>query len=457
MIPIRRPKLSVFGWIFVLALAATHFTSAPVFAQVGADDLEQMLGPIALYSDELLANVLAASMYPDEIAAAGKYVAGGGDTAKIGEQGWEESVMTVARIPELIKMMSNDLDWTRAVGEAYVVQPQDVMTAIQILRSRAKSNGSLASNEYQTVTTEGSNIIIQPAQSDVVYVPQYSTQVVYVESGPSGGEVAAGMAMMFGTAIMMGAIYNNSMCCYWGGGGYVGWGHPPYYGGYGGSFNNNDIDINVDNDINIDNDRIKTDNSRGRDGQRLEPNNKKVDTNALRSGKTKSLNNYKGSGQRAKSGQGGGPRIPGGTRPSAGQQDRPGAGGAGQQGQRPSAGTRDAQRPEASTRDAAQRPSAGTGDAAQRPSASTRDAAQRPGDNRASATPAAGSRDASRPSAPKASAGSVSNSSAFRPSAGDAKASSRGHASRSSSASRGSSSRSGGGGGSRGGGGGRGR
>ncbi|HWN82648.1 MAG TPA: DUF3300 domain-containing protein, partial [Candidatus Udaeobacter sp.] len=268
MIARRRSWIPYLGSLFVFALTTA---SAPAIARadgLGADDLDEMLGPIALYPDELLANVLTAAMYPDDIAAAGKYVGGGGDTAKLGEKGWEPSVVAIARIPELIKMMNENLDWTRALGEAYVVQAEDVMASVQRLRAKAKTNGALVSNEQQTVTQDGETIIIQPAQPQVIYVPQYSPQVVYVDSGPSAGDVALGMAMMFGTALMMDAIFDNSMGCYWGGGGYVGWGHPPYYGG---GYHNNDIDINIDNEINIDNDRINTDGSRGRDGQRVEP------------------------------------------------------------------------------------------------------------------------------------------------------------------------------------------
>jgi hypothetical protein len=211
----RRSNLLLVGSIFGFALAA-HFTPSTARAQVSAADLEEMLGPIALYPDELLANVLTASMYPDDVKAAGKYVAGGGDASKLGEKGWEPPVVAVARIPELIKMMNENLDWTQALGEAYVVQAEDVMAAVQTLRAKAKANGALVSNEQQTVVQDGSTIIIQPAQPEVIYVPQYSPQVVYVDSGPSAGDVALGMAMVFGTALMMDAIFDDNMGCYWG-------------------------------------------------------------------------------------------------------------------------------------------------------------------------------------------------------------------------------------------------
>jgi len=449
----RRSNLLLFGSLIVFALAA-HFAPSTALAQVSAADLEEMLGPIALYPDELLANVLAASMYPDDVKAAGKYVADGGDAAKLGEKGWEPPVVAVARIPELIKMMNENLDWTQALGEAYVVQAEDVMTAVQTLRAKAKANGALVSNEQQTVVEDGSTIIIQPAQPEVIYVPQYSPQVVYVDSGPSAGDVALGMAMVFGTALMMDAIFDDNMGCYWGGGGYVGYGHPPYYGGgyHGG---NNDININVNNNvnnINIDNDKIKTDGSRGRDGQKFEPNSKKVDTNAIRSGQTKSLNNYKGVSNRAASGAGG--KVPGGTgpaRPATADNNRTGPGGAGQQANRANASQQDAQRAGASQQDA-KRPSAAQQDAkrpdANRPSAS----------HQADASARSTAKESSRPSAPKASSSDAMTSSGFRPNSGDAKASARGQSSRSPSGG-GSSSRGGGGGGggSRGGGGGGGR
>ena len=294
-------------------LVAGLVLSCAVFAApaqgLNQADLEEILGPIALYPDTLLANVLAASMYPDELVAANSYIDRGGDPARLVEQGWEASVVAVARIPDLLDMMTSSLDWTKALGQAYVLQAQDVMTAVQSLRGKAKANGALVSNSYQTVVQDGSTIIIQPAQPQTIYVPQYDPQVVYVNSGPSAGQVIGTTMLFFGTALLMEEIFDDDIDCYWGGG-YIGWGHPPYYPGpwygpgYGGYYGghhggHNDIDIDIDNDINInvDNDTINNINvggSRGREGSAFKPNPAKVDTAKMKTEANTNLKKFEG-------------------------------------------------------------------------------------------------------------------------------------------------------------------
>ncbi|HVP73359.1 MAG TPA: DUF3300 domain-containing protein, partial [Phycisphaerales bacterium] len=97
-------------------------------------DLEELVGPIALYPDELLANVLAASVYPDELKEAQAYVKSTGDKAKIDDQTWESPVKAMARIPDLLEFLVENIDWTTAVGQAYIVQSKDLMAAVQSLR-----------------------------------------------------------------------------------------------------------------------------------------------------------------------------------------------------------------------------------------------------------------------------------------------------------------------------------
>ena len=126
-------------------------------------DLEQLLGPIALYPDKLLANVLAAAIYPDDIAKAASYMSSGGNTAGLATQGLEPAVQDVAALPEVLNMLSQNPQWTAALGQAYLAQSQDVMQAVQILRQKANANGALVSNPQMTVVQQGSTLIQRPA------------------------------------------------------------------------------------------------------------------------------------------------------------------------------------------------------------------------------------------------------------------------------------------------------
>ena len=139
-------------------------------------DLEEMLGPIALYPDTLLANVLAAAVYPDELVAAHTYIKGGGAPATIDQQPWEAPVQSIAKVPEALNFLVDNIEWTTAIGEAYIAQSQDVMAAVQSLRAKAKAGGALQTSEQMAVVESGSNIIIEPSQPDVIYVPQYDPQ-----------------------------------------------------------------------------------------------------------------------------------------------------------------------------------------------------------------------------------------------------------------------------------------
>ncbi len=160
-----------------------------------AEDLEKLVAPIALYPDPLLASVLTASAYPLEIVQAARFVKDPNNLAKLDQQPWDENVKTVARFPEVIEKMSQDLVWTVELGKAFVAQQMDVMDSVQTLRAEAQATGALRSTPEQTVTvtnevvhqaaapepTYATNQVVQimPAQPGVVYVPQYDPVVVY--------------------------------------------------------------------------------------------------------------------------------------------------------------------------------------------------------------------------------------------------------------------------------------
>lgn len=144
-----------------------------------AEQLDQLLGPIALYPDALIAIILPASTNPTDIVLAARYLEAGGDPAQAEAQPWDESVQALAHYPQVIRWMDENLAWTRQLGEAFDAQPGDVMNAIQRLRARAKAAGTLIDTPQQQVVYEGGNLVIIPAQPDVIYVPYYDPFLVY--------------------------------------------------------------------------------------------------------------------------------------------------------------------------------------------------------------------------------------------------------------------------------------
>jgi len=158
--------------------------AAPAYTQA---QLEQMLAPIALYPDELLTQVLVASTYPLEVAMADRWVeqpqnkslTGDALLKALDDQTWDASVKSLVPFPMVLKTMSDQLDWTQKLGDAFLAQQADVFSAVQALRARAQAAGKLQSNAQQVVTQEASAIVIAPAQADTVYVPAYNPAVVY--------------------------------------------------------------------------------------------------------------------------------------------------------------------------------------------------------------------------------------------------------------------------------------
>jgi hypothetical protein len=164
-----------------MAAAAPDTTTANPDGSLTPAQLNDLLGPIALYPDALIAVILPASTEPADIVLAARFIAEQGDPALIDLQPWDDSVKALAHYPEVVKWMDDNLNWTKAMGDAFVRQPADVMKAVQQLRAQAKAAGTLVDTPQQKVVTEDSNIVIQPAQPNVIYVPQYDPAVVYVQ------------------------------------------------------------------------------------------------------------------------------------------------------------------------------------------------------------------------------------------------------------------------------------
>ncbi len=214
----------------ILASAGSGPSYPAQAAQLSAEQLDNLMAPIALYPDPLLAQVLPAATFVEQIDQSARWLrANPSDIDGVDNQSWDVSVRSVSHYPQVVYMMAEKLDWTTALGQSYVRQSTDVFTAIQRLRARAKSAGNLKTTKEQQVIVEQEVIKIVPAQPQVIYVPTYNPQVVYIEappSGPSTGTVVAASLIAFGAGLAIGAWLNND--CNW-------HSHTVYYHGWRGT------------------------------------------------------------------------------------------------------------------------------------------------------------------------------------------------------------------------------
>jgi hypothetical protein len=183
----------------LLALSLAVSLRAQVAAAYGPDQLDQLLAPIALYPDPLVALILPASTVPADITSAAQYLAANGNPAGIDSQAWDPSVKGLAHYPDVLKWMNDNLDWTQSLGAAFAMQPADVMKSVQQLRAKARAAGALANTPQQQVDVEGDDIRIVPAQADTIYVPEYDPDIVYdVPAGDVGPYVSFGVGFPVG-------------------------------------------------------------------------------------------------------------------------------------------------------------------------------------------------------------------------------------------------------------------
>ena len=200
------PPATVSGGIVPSAQAAAPATSTSTNSpaadptpppaanpKLSSAELEKLLMPIALYPDPLIATMLPASVYPLEIVQAARFVLDTNNISKIDQQAWDENVKAVAKIPNAIKKMNDDLQWTISLGEAFLNQDKDVMDTIQGLRNKAQKAGTLQTTEQQTIVVTNmvvektveqqvvvvTNTVVQikPTNPEVVYVPSYPPAV----------------------------------------------------------------------------------------------------------------------------------------------------------------------------------------------------------------------------------------------------------------------------------------
>jgi hypothetical protein len=213
-------------------------------APLSSDELDALVAPVALYPDALVAQVLAASANPDQVAIADNWLAqnnsltGAALAQAVDQQSWDPSVKALTQFPSVLDNLAHNLSWTSSLGQAFANQPADVMAAVQVMRAKAQATGTLQSSSQITVVQQSpSTIVIQPTNPQVIYVPQFNPTVVY------GGPVVvpfyapppvavAGVGLSFGVGISIGATVGGG----WGGG--FGWGwhewNVKWGGGWGG-------------------------------------------------------------------------------------------------------------------------------------------------------------------------------------------------------------------------------
>src|SRR5436309_2615721 len=169
---------------------AQDAAAAPADAKLPAQELDSLVAPIALYPDALLSQALVASTYPLEIIQLQQWLEGNKNlkdkalASAVQKQNWDPSIQAMAAFPEVVKRLANDIQWTTDLGNAFLAQESDVMDAIQRMRAKAQSKGTLktsAQQKVQTQTVEGGKqvIVVQQANPEVVYVRSYDAVVVY--------------------------------------------------------------------------------------------------------------------------------------------------------------------------------------------------------------------------------------------------------------------------------------
>lgn len=185
-----------------------------------SDQLENLVAPIALYPDPLLAQVLLAATFPDQIDEAARTVRAYGAGYAVDSEPWDVSVKAVAHYPTVLSMMADKIDWTTSLGQAYVNQSSDLMDAVQRLRRQAHSRGYLVNSRQQEIVDTDGYLYIYPQQPEYIYVPYYDPAIIFVAY--PGYYVSS--AIWFGTGFLIGAWLNHD--CDWGH-------HRVYYHGWG--------------------------------------------------------------------------------------------------------------------------------------------------------------------------------------------------------------------------------
>jgi hypothetical protein len=276
-----------------VGLAMPSAVYAQSAAKVSNQQLDSLTAPIALYPDALLAQVLMAATFPQDVQAAAEWSKAnaklqGDDAVKaVASEPWDPSVQSLVAFPQVLATMASKPDWVAQLGNAFLAQPNDVMDSVQRLRKQAQAAGNLKTSSQQKVVVEQSTIQIVPANPQVVYVPTYNPTVVYgtwpypayppvYVPPPPGYAIAAGFAT--GLAFGAGVAVANSL-----------------WGGF--NWNTHDVNINVNryNNINVNN-RLNVNSSTTNWNRNTNVNN--VNRNVNNANLNRNVNNNLGSAQR---------------------------------------------------------------------------------------------------------------------------------------------------------------
>ena len=351
--------------------------SAP--ARRSAAELEKLAMPIALHPDPLISVILPAAVYPVEIVVAARFVKDTNNVSKVDAQPWDDNVKAVAKFPELIAKMDADLDWTVALGQAFLEQRKELMDTIQALRLKAQTAGTLKNTEQQlvvvtntvvqtmveerVVVVTNTVVQIQPANPEVIYVPSYPPTVYYPPPAYAGypyyygyGYYPYAPLMTFSAGFFWGATFSHHWNdCDWNGGD-ININNSTKIGNKNSNINRGDIGGGDRNRVNPLGDRAGNRGDRGGRGQSWQPDQGRLQRSGAPTAKTRDA---RGWSNRASSGIRDSlarpsqlPGRSGGARPS----QQPSAGGGQRAGNRPQ--TQPSRSPGVSQRpSAAQRPS----------------------------------------------------------------------------------------------------
>jgi hypothetical protein len=224
---LQKIVLTLLTVIPLMAVVPSSLAAGQQQVEFSQAELDQMLAPIALYPDALLSQVLIAATYPLEIIQADRWVRNNKDlktdeALKFAEKkDWDPSVKALVAFPDILKRMSEDVDWTQRLGDAFLSNEEAVMDAVQRLRKRAYATGNLEKARHISVNRDDNNIIIEPAEERIVYVPVYDTRVVYGNwwwpeyppvywNYPSSYTYVSGF--YWGSSIYLGPTYFYSSC-----------------------------------------------------------------------------------------------------------------------------------------------------------------------------------------------------------------------------------------------------
>ena len=299
-------------------------TTTKEAAKIPSDQLDSLVAPIALYPDQLLSQTLVASTYPLEIIQLQQWLEKNKNlkdkalASAVQKQNWDPSIQAMAVFPDVVKRLADDIQWTTDLGNAFLAQESDVMNAVQRMRAKAQSKGTLktsAQQKVETQTVEGGKqvIVVQQANPEVVYVPSYDPVVVYGPPVypyppiyyPPPGYYAAGAAVAFGTGVALGAAWGGS----WGWN--CGWGH-------------GDVNVNVNNNY-INNYNKGNYNKQGGQWQHNPQHRGNAPYNRASASQVQNQLGSRGSGAGNRPGGSAGE----GNRPGGGAGTRPGGGGTG--------------------------------------------------------------------------------------------------------------------------------